>query len=177
MHELPEGGFDAVFSATAFHWVEPAIGWPKVADVLADGGLLALLTHIAVHDDRSAAMEVEMVEVVRKHAPGTGLDWSLPPTLESVLAGAREQSANASAVWDGIMSSGRHSLELPEAAGLFTDVNVKAVLERQEQTADEVLAHLHTTSFWFMLEPESRKPFEAAYRKLIERRRRHLPVL
>ena len=40
--ELPleDGAFDAVFSAAAFHWIEPKIGWRKVARHLKPGGLL-----------------------------------------------------------------------------------------------------------------------------------------
>ena len=45
--ELPAGTFAAAFSATAFHWVEPSIGWAKVADALRPGGVFALLTHAA----------------------------------------------------------------------------------------------------------------------------------
>ena len=45
------------------------------------------------------------------------------------------------------MGEGRHSMTVPEAAGLFDDVDVTTVLEQQEWTADEVLAHLRTTSF------------------------------
>src|SRR5207244_877802 len=29
--ELPESAYDALFSATAFHWVKPEIGWRKAA--------------------------------------------------------------------------------------------------------------------------------------------------
>src|ERR1700712_1492679 len=48
---LPEGAYDAIFSATAFHWVEPQVGWAKAARTLAPGGLLALLTHIGLVDE------------------------------------------------------------------------------------------------------------------------------
>ena len=43
--ELPAGTFAAAFSATAFHWVDPTIGWAKVADLLRPGGTFALLTY------------------------------------------------------------------------------------------------------------------------------------
>jgi 2-polyprenyl-3-methyl-5-hydroxy-6-metoxy-1,4-benzoquinol methylase len=42
--QLPDGAFDAVFSATAFHWVDPAVGWSKAAHLLRPGGVMALLT-------------------------------------------------------------------------------------------------------------------------------------
>src|SRR5437868_4826158 len=35
---LPEAAYDAVFSATAFHWVDPAVGWAKAARILRPGG-------------------------------------------------------------------------------------------------------------------------------------------
>src|SRR6476646_9817404 len=41
--ELSPGSFAAAFSGTAFHWVDPTVGWGKVAEVLAPGGMLALL--------------------------------------------------------------------------------------------------------------------------------------
>ena len=39
---LPREQFQAVFSASAFHWVDPAVSWQKAADVLVPGGTLAL---------------------------------------------------------------------------------------------------------------------------------------
>ena len=104
---LPEAGFDAVFSATAFHWIEPAVGWRKVAALLKADGLLALLAHIAVHDERSAAMEEEMFRLVREHGPANGMDWTIPSTLEATLAAAHAQTSNVSAVWDVIMTTGK----------------------------------------------------------------------
>jgi len=35
-----------VFSATAFHWVDPAVSWAKAARLLHPGGVLALLSHV-----------------------------------------------------------------------------------------------------------------------------------
>src|SRR3984885_14791732 len=40
---LPRGRFRAVFSASAFHWVDPKVGWQKAADLLVPGGTLALV--------------------------------------------------------------------------------------------------------------------------------------
>jgi len=34
--------YDLIYSATAFHWVEPEIGYQKTWDMLKDGGTLAL---------------------------------------------------------------------------------------------------------------------------------------
>lgn len=41
----PEGPFDLIVSATAFHWVDPKVGWEKARRLLrATNGWLALLT-------------------------------------------------------------------------------------------------------------------------------------
>ncbi|MFD5625132.1 class I SAM-dependent methyltransferase [Streptomyces sp. NPDC127072] len=46
---LPPEPFDLVVSATAFHWIDPAVRVPKATDALAPGGTLALVTtgHVA----------------------------------------------------------------------------------------------------------------------------------
>jgi SAM-dependent methyltransferase len=166
--DLPEGSYDAVFSATAFHWVEPQIGWAKVASLLRPRGMLALLAYIGVEDERSAALEEPFVQLVREHAPVLANDWRAMPSLESVVAGARARRANASEVWDWVMSDGRHALARPEAAELFDGVEIATVLAREEQTAGEVLAHLRTSSFYFRIPEDRREAFEAGYRRVIE---------
>jgi SAM-dependent methyltransferase len=40
---LPEEPFDAVVSATAFHWIDPAVRTDKAADALRPGGALAVV--------------------------------------------------------------------------------------------------------------------------------------
>ncbi|MDA3650091.1 class I SAM-dependent methyltransferase [Saccharopolyspora indica] len=46
---LPPEPFDAVVSATAFHWIDPAVRVPKAAEALRPGGALAVITthHVA----------------------------------------------------------------------------------------------------------------------------------
>jgi SAM-dependent methyltransferase len=166
--DLPENSYDAVFSATAFHWVDPTVGWAKVAALLRPRGLLALLVHIDMHDKRSTALEHQFAEVVREYAPTIARDWSHPRTHESLIAGASERADNASELWDWIMGEGIHAMAVPEAAALFDDVQLATVRSRGEQTADEVLAHLRTTSLYFMVEPARREAFEDDNRRLIE---------
>ena len=44
--DLPDGAFDLVYSASAFHWVPEEIGYPKVFRILKSGGAFA---RFAVH--------------------------------------------------------------------------------------------------------------------------------
>ena len=46
--------FDLVVSATAFHWVDPKIGYQKVARLLKPHGAIALFWNKHVQTDRSA---------------------------------------------------------------------------------------------------------------------------
>jgi SAM-dependent methyltransferase len=45
----PDGAYDVVFAATAFHWLDPAVRMAKSADVLRPGGALATVAthHVA----------------------------------------------------------------------------------------------------------------------------------
>ena len=135
---LPEKAFDAVFSATAFHWVEPLIGWAKAASHLRSGGLLALLAHMTVHDVRSAAADEGFRELLRKHAP-TLAEGHLPARdLDAILAGARQRAGNVSDVWDWVMGAGRRQLTSIDAADLFEDVDVTSHVAVIAETGERV---------------------------------------
>lgn len=167
--DLPEPTFDAVFSATAFHWVDPKVGWAKAAGHLREGAVLALLVHTALRDDETAAVHAEFVEALRAHAPRLAEDAWSPRELDVILAGAEERSENASAVWDWLMGSGRHGMTVPEAANLFEDVEVAFEVRTLEETADDVIAHLRTTSLYFMVDAERREAFEEDERRVVKR--------
>ena len=161
--------FAALFSATAFHWVEPAVGWRKSASQLEPGGVLALLAHCGVHDAGNDDLHEEFLALLWKHAPDVAETVPPPRDLQTILAGVEERRGNASEVWDWLMGE-KHSLAVPEAADLFTDVEVVTRVARIERTADELSAHLRTTSLWFRIDPARREAFEAEDRQNVERR-------
>ncbi len=165
---FPEKAFEAVFSANAFHWVDPLIGWTKVASHLQPGGLLALLAHLIVHDDRSAAADDGFRKVLRKHAPNLARNWPVARDLDTIMEGAHDQRGNASEVWDWVVQAGRRQLTNSDAAELFGEVELDAHVSTLDQTADELLAHFRTTSLYFEIDPANRRAFEDDDRKLIE---------
>ena len=167
---LTAQAFDGVFSATAFHWIDPEVGWAKAASHLKPGGLLALLTYLGLRNDDSQAIEDELLASLRQHAPDVAEDWRPPRELDTILAGAHERRGNASEVWDWLMGAGRHRMATPEAAYLFDDVEVACEVGSVEETADQLLAHLRTTSLYFRIEPRRRAAFEEDERRLVERR-------
>ncbi len=68
-HPVPEGAFDLAVSATAFHWLDPDVAYPKVARSLRPGGFVALFwnEHVATSADRGFFAAVE--EVYAREAP------------------------------------------------------------------------------------------------------------
>jgi SAM-dependent methyltransferase len=164
---LPHRAYDALFSATAFHWLDSRVSWSKAAEHLKPGGLLALLTHTSVHDERSVDAEEGFRSLLRQYAPSVAA-WPPPRDLESLLSGAAERSDNVSEVWDWIMGDGRHELANDDAARLFEAVEVTAVVSGVERTADQLVAQFRTTSLYFQIDPDKRQAFEEADRRLIE---------
>ncbi len=57
---LPEEPFDAIVSATAFHWIDPAVRITKSASALRPGGVLAIIgTHHVANGDNDLFAEVQ----------------------------------------------------------------------------------------------------------------------
>jgi SAM-dependent methyltransferase len=63
-------GFDVVFSATAFHWLDPATRYDRTADLLVPGGVLVtvLSQHLAGGTER---FFTEVHACYRRYYPGT----------------------------------------------------------------------------------------------------------
>jgi SAM-dependent methyltransferase len=78
---LPDTRFDAVVSATAFHWVDPAVRFVKAADALRMGGTLAVVSthHVA---GGSEAFFAEVQGCYERFDPATPLGLRLTPGAE-----------------------------------------------------------------------------------------------
>jgi SAM-dependent methyltransferase len=66
---LEAGTFDLAVSATAFHWLDPAVAYRKVANALTPGGAIALFWNEHVHSDASAGFFEAAQEVYEREAP------------------------------------------------------------------------------------------------------------
>jgi ubiquinone/menaquinone biosynthesis C-methylase UbiE len=163
---LPADAFAAVFSATAFHWVEPEVGWARAAGRLAPGGMLALLQHCEVWDASTVEDWRALHAALTKVAPEIGARWPELRDEDTILNGAAARADNISAVWSWI---GRHELTVPEAARRFDDVRVTALRMQTEQTADQLNAYLRTTSLYRRLDAQQRTALEAENRAVLER--------
>jgi len=67
--DLPNGDFDIVAAASAFHWVDPGVGYRKCASLLRPGGWLALWWNVFGDDDRPDPFHEALVSILEEKAP------------------------------------------------------------------------------------------------------------
>jgi SAM-dependent methyltransferase len=163
---LPSERFQAVFSASALHWIDPDFAWRKTADALVSGGTLALVQYFGVSDPRSADDQQALLGAIAKVAPRLAASWPTYREPDALLEGARERRANVSEMWSSL---GDYDLARDCAADLFEQAQVAAVARLVEHTADELGALLRTMSFWSGLSPQQRATIEGENRALYER--------
>ncbi|MDP9410496.1 MAG: class I SAM-dependent methyltransferase [Actinomycetota bacterium] len=64
-----EEAFDLAISATAFHWLDPSVAYPKVARSLRPGGAIALFWNEHVHSDASGGFFEDVQRIYEREAP------------------------------------------------------------------------------------------------------------
>jgi SAM-dependent methyltransferase len=163
---LPHEHFRAVFSASAIHWVDPDVGWRRIAEALAPAGTLALIQYFGLQEPRSAEDQQALLSAITEVATEMVDGWPRYRELDDTLAGARERSGNISQVWAWLSG---HELARDYATDLFDDAQIAAQATLVEHTAAELNALLGTMSFWARLSPEQREAIESANRSLCER--------
>lgn len=81
-YQAPDGSFDLVVAATAFHWIDPDVAWAKAARLLARGGWLAILSTGEHYDDPlGAALLAAWIRRSDDQA------WLRAPTVAEMMAG------------------------------------------------------------------------------------------
>lgn len=78
--DFAPAAFDLIASAQAWHWVDAEVGHAKAADLLAEGGALAVFGHVpmAVPEPFEAAFK----RAFDRHAPGV---WGAPSPMAAYL--------------------------------------------------------------------------------------------
>jgi SAM-dependent methyltransferase len=125
--------FDLVFAATAWHWIDPLIGYPKAWQLLRPGGHLALweATHVVPPDADPFFREIQDIyDEIGEGIPG-GWTFSTAQTLADRAA------------------------EI-EATGLFTDVRLRRFGWEIRYTAEAYISLLDTFSGHIAMAPWQR---------------------
>ena len=163
---LPREQFQAVFSASAFHWIDPKVSWQKTADVLVPGGTLALIQYCGLEEPRSKRDQEAALAAIRSVAPDVAADWPAYRDLDATLAGMEQRRDNVSEVWSWF---GSYDIGRDYAGRLFGDVQVAVMPKLVEHTPGEINALLRTMSFYARLSPGQRQALEREYQAICER--------
>jgi SAM-dependent methyltransferase len=164
--QLPRESYEAVFSASAIHWVDPDLSWRKIADALAPDGTLALIQYFGLQEQRSADDQEALLSALRTHAWEVAATWPTYRDLDCTIAGVQERRRNVTDAWSWL---GSYDIGRDYAADLFEDLQLATVPTLVEQTADELGALLATMSFWARLSPAERDALANEYHALHER--------
>jgi SAM-dependent methyltransferase len=163
---LPGGRFRAVFSASAFHWLDPRVSWQKAADVLVPGGMLALVQYFGLDEPRTRPDQDALLAAMRAVDPGIAAGWPAYRNLDATLAGIEQRRGNVSQAWAWL---GCYDLGQDYAARLFGDVRVAVMPMLVEQTADQLSALIRTMSCYARLSPGQRDALGRAYQAIYQR--------
>jgi SAM-dependent methyltransferase len=111
----PSAAYDAIVSATAFHWTDARCSYTKAADLLVPGGSLALLTnaHGAGGNHTQEPMASAIRDLHRRLAPQIG-SWTFP-TREDLAARAGS-GGDIAAMWSRL---DRSFVDPPPVGELF----------------------------------------------------------
>ena len=163
---LPRAAFRAVFSASAFHWIDPKVSWRKAADALVPGGTLALIQHCGLEEPRTKPDQDAALAVIRTVAPDAAENWPVYRDLDATIAGMEQRRGNVSAVWAWL---GSYDVEQEYAGRVFGDAQAAVMPRLVEHTPDQLTAVLRTMSFYARLSPGQRDALEREYQALYER--------
>lgn len=145
---LPPGeGFDLVFAATAWQWIDPAVRYRKAWETLRRNGHLAFWDAVHVVPDNGDPFFAEIQEVYEEIGEGLppGSPWPRPGELE-------ERSAEIG------------------ASGLFENVQTRHLDWELAYDADGYIELLETFSGHIAMEPWQRERLHREIRSRLARR-------
>lgn len=146
-YPLAENSFDLVISGTAFHWIDPDIGYRKVAKVLGPAGTLALFWNKPVQTQVSAKMVRSLQTVYER----------VVPDMAKRFPGLVHPDAMPTPVKDDI-----------DRSQLFGEVTVLKYRWEAEYSAKTYVELLNTYSDHIALEKEIRVALFNSIENLIE---------
>jgi ubiquinone/menaquinone biosynthesis C-methylase UbiE len=163
---LPRGHYRAVFSAAAFHWIDPEVSWQKAARLLAPGGTLALIQYCGFQDPGFADDQTALLSAMARTAPELAASWPAYRDLATMSAGVEQRRENVSEAWAWI---GTQDVARDHADRRFGEVTFSTVPSVIEHTADELNRLLRTASFYWRLSRDQRDALETEHVALYER--------
>jgi len=141
---IEASAFDIVVSASAFHWIQPQVGYPKVAETLRDDGYFVLLWNKEPQPTSDVCQLFE--KIYSQH--------DLPSLGRFETEAAREQMLKVLA---------QPAID----SGLFKEVSSKQVKMEVKYTVEDYLLLLSSFSPYLILEESCRNSLFAKLRRKI----------
>jgi SAM-dependent methyltransferase len=132
---LQEDSYDLVISATAFHWVDPEIGYPKVAKILKPKGTIALFWNKPVQTELSAGFFESIQSVYMQVVPSMAKEFPGLPHPDEIKLPIKAEI---------------------EQTGQFGDVTTRKYKWDREYFAQEYVNLLNTYSDHLSLDDDTR---------------------
>lgn len=133
---LPDGGYDALTSAQAWHWTDPATRWRHAAEAVRPGGVIALFWNTESHHDPVLAEVVD--EVYARHGITDRPSFSTKPLERDDERYQHRDAADAAGYFSGFETRW-YSWERRESAadlvGEFDTVSAHLILPADTRTA------------------------------------------
>jgi SAM-dependent methyltransferase len=171
----PDGAtFDLLFSATAYHWVEPAVRWTKAATVT---GVLGLATIRTVAGGQFDDVYRASADLHARH--GREIEFGIPRSARSILDEIHAERHDIGAVWGGADPKAGPSLAGP----LFTPPELRSYEWETTYDTAGAVALLSTYSPYLRVPAERRARLLDGIADIVERdfggtvTRRYLGVL
>lgn len=142
--ELVPNSLDAVLAATSFHWISPAIAYPKAAAALRPEGHLILLWNKELQPGK--AVYQQLTPVYQQYAP--------------LLNRTYEDDAMQVASLDEVG-------QMAIASGYFQDLHADSMTVEVTYTIDQYLMALNTYSPYLTLEPQQREALFKGLREVL----------
>lgn len=141
--------FDLVFSASAYHWVAPALRWVKAADVLVEGGHIALVTHEVDEQGTFHDFAVQTRELRMSYGDDDDGESAKVGRVRSII---ESSSGDIGALWEALSMQGTDAL----AGGLFAAPDVRSYPWSTTYATQEALGLLATYSLFLVMDPTRR---------------------
>ena len=144
--DLPSGGAEALFAATAYHWISRPAQLDRPADLLTPGGVLAIVDLVQVDDPTDRGFFAAVQPVYDRYGQGTPV---------------------------GVHAPARDAVDPPIAHHVadddrFTDVTVHRYDWDQTYTGDEYRTLMRSYSGTQMMSPAERRGLLDDVQRLVE---------
>ncbi len=154
--------FDLVFSATAFHWVAPAVRWVKAAEVLDGHGAIALTCNKAMAGGSFHQFAEATSDVRRDYGVVDERESPSVEDLDGLIATSRH---DVGALWEALSPQGSSVI----AGELFDAPDVRLYPWTTTYSTVEALGLMATYSRYLVMDPATRRTLFEQLAGLIDR--------